>query len=191
MPEAPDNSYTVFGTTLLHFRVLADAGIKVTADSVALPRRAQSKSTSGWYEPDATTVTASRGLFLDIAVQLPASAVAVSKMNFPIEFLYDTVTSTPQPELRVVLHLQGRDPNYVKSNPPPGRPGDLHPESPTDPDVNLSIHPARVTPRKPAGFRQDKEFLRLPVDSILTRVTCPLCSTGITPLPRYYEAVRP
>ena len=74
---------------------------------------------------------------------------------------------------------------------PPGRPGDLHPESPTDPDVNLSIHPARVTPRKPAGFRQDKEFLRLPVDSILTRVTCPLCSTGITPLPRSYEAVRP
>ena len=27
----------------------------------------------------------------------------------------------------------------------PGRPGDLHPESPTDPDVNLSIHPARAT----------------------------------------------
>ena len=86
--------------------------------------------------------------------------------------------------------------NNVGDSPPhqirmPGRPGDLHPESPTDPDVNLSIHPARVTPRKPAGFRQDKEFLRLPVDSILTRVTCPLCSTGITPLPRYYEAVRP
>jgi hypothetical protein len=73
----------------------------------------------------------------------------------------------------------------------PGRPGDLEPESPTDPDVNLSIHPARATPRKPAGFRQDKEFLRLPVDSILTRVTCPLRSTGITPLHRYYEAVRP
>jgi len=68
--------------------------------------------------------------------------------------------------------------------PLPGRPGDFHPESPTDPDVNLSIHPARATPRKPAGFRQDKEFLRLPVDSILTRVTCPLGSTGITPLPR-------
>jgi len=74
---------------------------------------------------------------------------------------------------------------------PPGRPGDLHPESPTDPDVNLSIHPARATPRKPAGFRQDKEFLRLPVDSIPTRVTCPLRSTGFTPLHRYYEAVRP
>ena len=45
-----------------------------------------------------------------------------------------------------------------KHRTPPGRPGDLRPESPTDPDVNLSIHPARATPRKPAGFRQDKEL---------------------------------
>ena len=35
------------------------------------------------------------------------------------------------------------------------------------------------------------EFLRFPVDSILTWVACPLRSTGITPLPHYYEAVRP
>jgi len=48
--------------------------------------------------------------------------------------------------------------------------------------VTLSSHPARATPRKPAGFRQDKEFLRLPVDSILTWVTCSLCSTA---LPRF------
>ena len=27
----------------------------------------------------------------------------------------------------------------------PGRPGEFHPEPPTDPDVNLSIHPARAT----------------------------------------------
>ena len=27
----------------------------------------------------------------------------------------------------------------------PSRPGDLHPEALTDPDVNLSIHPARAT----------------------------------------------
>src|SRR5215472_16655812 len=73
----------------------------------------------------------------------------------------------------------------------PSRPGDFHPEALTDPDVNLSIHPARATPRKPTGFRQDEEFLRLPVDSILTRVTCPLRSAGITPLLHYYEAVRP
>src|SRR6266496_2754585 len=30
----------------------------------------------------------------------------------------------------------------------PGRPGELHPEPPTDPDVNLSIHPARATQRR-------------------------------------------
>ena len=56
---------------------------------------------------------------------------------------------------------------------------------------NLSIPPARGTPGSLPSFRQDKEFLRLPVDSILTKVTCPLRSTGITPLFRYYEAVRP
>src|SRR5437870_13379938 len=73
----------------------------------------------------------------------------------------------------------------------PSRPGDLHPEPLTDPDVNLSIHPARATPEKAAAFRQDKEFRRLPVDSIPTWVTCPLRSAGITLLPRYYETVRP
>jgi hypothetical protein len=73
----------------------------------------------------------------------------------------------------------------------PGRPGGLRPEPPTDPDVNLAIHPARATLKKAAAFHQDKEFLRFPVDSILTWVTCPLRSTGITPLLGYYEAVRP
>ena|GEM_PF-1792359 len=73
----------------------------------------------------------------------------------------------------------------------PSRPGEFHPEPLTDPDVNLSIHPARATPEKAAAFRQDKEFLRLPVDSIPTWVTCPLRSAGVTLLPRYYETVRP
>jgi len=41
----------------------------------------------------------------------------------------------------------------------PGSPGELHPEAPTDPDVNLSIHPARATPRKPAGFNWTLVFL--------------------------------
>jgi hypothetical protein len=27
----------------------------------------------------------------------------------------------------------------------PSRPGDFHPEALTDPDVNLSVHPARAT----------------------------------------------
>ena len=43
----------------------------------------------------------------------------------------------------------------------PGRPGEFRPEPPTDPDVNLSIHPARATLKKAAAFHQDKEFLRL------------------------------
>jgi|ERR1039458_1540632 hypothetical protein len=30
----------------------------------------------------------------------------------------------------------------------PSRPGEFHPEPLTDPDVNLSIHPARVTARR-------------------------------------------
>jgi hypothetical protein len=49
------------------------------------------------------------------------------------------------------------------------------------------VGPGNFTPSLP----QIRTFLRLPVDSILIGVTCPLRSTGITPLPRYYEAVRP
>src|SRR6516162_6764588 len=45
--------------------------------------------------------------------------------------------------------------------------------------------------RSPAELPTRQEVLRFPVASILTWVTCPLRSTGITPLPRYYEAVRP
>ena len=44
----------------------------------------------------------------------------------------------------------------------PGRPGELHPEPPTDPDMNLSIHPARAPLKKAGAFRQNKEFLRFP-----------------------------
>lgn len=73
----------------------------------------------------------------------------------------------------------------------PGRPGEFRPEPPRDPDMNLSIHRARATLKKAVAFHQDKEFLRFPVDSILTWVTCPLRSTGIAPLLRYYEAVCP
>jgi hypothetical protein len=41
------------------------------------------------------------------------------------------------------------------------------------------------------GSRRELELLLLSVGSLPTSVTCPLCSTGITPLPRYYGAVRP
>jgi hypothetical protein len=119
VPESPDNSYTIFGAALLHFRVLGDVNIKVIADGNTLSRRAQSTATSGWFEPAGTAVSASRSYFWDIAVQLPSSALAVGKTNFPIEFVYDTSSSAPQPELRVTLRLQGRDPAFVKANPRP------------------------------------------------------------------------
>src|SRR5215471_10342704 len=45
--------------------------------------------------------------------------------------------------------------------------------------------------KKAAAFHQDKEFLRLSVDSIPMWMTCSLRSTGVTPLLHYYEAVRP
>jgi hypothetical protein len=46
-------------------------------------------------------------------------------------------------------------------------------------DSSGSCHPTKA-----AAFRQEKEFLRLPVDSIPTWVTRFLRSTGVTPLPR-------
>ena len=74
----------------------------------------------------------------------------------------------------------------------PSRPGEFHPEPLTEPDLNLSIHPARATHRRLPSSVDTNRFLRLPVDlSLPPRVTRPLRSTGITPLPRYYEAVRP
>src|ERR1700751_1687482 len=44
---------------------------------------------------------------------------------------------------------------------------------------------------KAAASRRELELLLLPVGSLPTSVTCPLRSTDITPLPRYYGAVRP
>ena len=119
VPEWPDNSYIILGTPL-RFRVLGDVNIKVVADGVTLPRQAQQTATSGWYEPTGTALTGgSRGFFWDIAVKLPASALAAGNKNFPIDFIYDTVTTAAQPQLRVTLRLQGRDPNYVASHPRP------------------------------------------------------------------------
>jgi hypothetical protein len=48
-------------------------------------------------------------------------------------------------------------------------------------DSSGSCHPSKA-----AAWRQDREFLRFPVDSISPGVTCSLRSTGITPLLRYY-----
>src|SRR6267143_4407795 len=55
----------------------------------------------------------------------------------------------------------------------PGRPGEFRPEPPTDPDVNLSIHPARATPKKATAFRHG----HYPVSSLL-RSSAPLASAS-------------
>ena len=60
------------------------------------------------------------------------------------------------------------------------------------PYVNLSIHTARVTARRlPPSAERSGSSRFDPVGPSSTAMTCPLCSTGITPLQRYYEAVRP
>ena len=79
------------------------------------------------------------------------------------------------------------------SPPRPSRPEDLHPEPLTDSghkplDLSGSCHPLKA-----AAFHRDR---RVPPVSpltllIATRVTCSLRSSGITPFPRYYRAVRP
>src|SRR5262245_32449583 len=71
-------------------------------------------------------------------------------------------------------------------------PGSCTPSPSQIPDVNLSIHPARVTARRlPPSAEPSGSSRYDPVGPSSTAMTCPLCSTGITPLQRYYEAVRP
>src|SRR6266566_5533129 len=74
----------------------------------------------------------------------------------------------------------------------PSRPGEFHPEPLTDPDVNLSIHPARAIIRRLPPSAEIAGSSRFdPVGPRSTTMTHPLRSMGITPLHRYYEAVRP
>src|SRR5918994_982520 len=73
----------------------------------------------------------------------------------------------------------------------PSRPGEFHPEPLTEPDLSLSTYPARATPEgcrlPPRPLGSSGRPLTLTISS---RVTRPLRSTGITPLPHYYGAVR-
>ena len=74
----------------------------------------------------------------------------------------------------------------------PSRPGEFHPEPLTEPDVNLSIHPARATHRRLPPSVETDGLLRSPVGPLIpTRVTPSLRSVGITPRHRYYGGVRP
>src|SRR5712672_863477 len=74
----------------------------------------------------------------------------------------------------------------------PSRPGEFHPEPLTDPYVNLSIHTARVIARRLPPSAEISGSSRFdPVGPSSTAMTRPLCSTGITPLRRYYGGSPP
>ena len=73
----------------------------------------------------------------------------------------------------------------------PSRPGELRPEPLTDSGRDTLASSGSCHQAKAAAFRRELELLLSPVDSLPTLVTRPLCSTGITPFQRYYEAVRP
>src|SRR6267154_6226384 len=63
----------------------------------------------------------------------------------------------------------------------PSRPGEFHPEPLTDPDLNLSIHPARVTARRlPPSAEPSGSPRYSPVGPSSTAMTRPLRSTSIT-----------
>src|SRR5215468_12500194 len=63
----------------------------------------------------------------------------------------------------------------------PSRPGEFHPEPLTDPDVNLSIHPARVTARRlPPSAERSGSSRFDPVGPSSTAMTCPLAPRALT-----------
>jgi hypothetical protein len=74
----------------------------------------------------------------------------------------------------------------------PAATGNFTPSPSQIPDLNLSIHPARVTARRlPPSAERSGSSRFDPVGPGSTAMTCPLRSTGITPLRHYYGAVRP
>src|SRR5260370_547273 len=74
----------------------------------------------------------------------------------------------------------------------PSRPGEFHPEPLTDPDLNLSIHPARVTARRLPPSAEPSGSSRFdPVGPRSTTMTHPLPPTPLAPLRPYYQPVRP
>src|SRR5215469_16886783 len=60
----------------------------------------------------------------------------------------------------------------------PSRPGEFHPESLTDPDMNLSIHPARVTQRKDRTRIGDRRRNRLRLGKGRARAYVLVCPMG-------------
>ena len=63
----------------------------------------------------------------------------------------------------------------------PSRPGGFHPKPLTDSELETLASSGSCHHAKAVAFRRELELLLLPVGSLPTSVTCPLCSTSITP----------
>jgi hypothetical protein len=73
----------------------------------------------------------------------------------------------------------------------PSRPGELHPEPLTDPDMTLSRHPARAVRERLSPFIQVGGFLPLPVDPTWIGPPTPFAPLRLQQLRHYCEVVRP
>ena len=131
-------------------------------------------------------------------------ATAVSQEAFVFETYYRTADAaaaigsrrTMRGQMTGLIHQRclsdWRRPPYgpQTKEDKPSRPGELHPEPLTEPDLTLSRHPARAIARR---LPPSIEHRAPPVAGWPAPMTmaCSLRSTGITPLLSYYEAVRP
>src|ERR1035441_8751851 len=75
--------------------------------------------------------------------------------------------------------------------PRPSRPGELHPEPLTDPDMTLSRHPARAARERLSPFILVGGFLPLPVDPTWIGPPTPFAPALLQGLHRYCEVGRP
>jgi hypothetical protein len=73
----------------------------------------------------------------------------------------------------------------------PSRPGELHPEPLTEPDLTLSRHPARATARRLPPSIEQSGSSRCRLTRAKWRWPAPFAPRALRPLHRYYEAVRP
>jgi hypothetical protein len=130
----------------------------------------------------------------------PASRFQVPHSAVPLECCHTTSRSSRHTETEPWGGTPGND--YSRSTAQrlggiaveksPSRPGESHPEPLTEPCVTVSDHTARATHRRlpPSAITAGSSCCQL-TRPVTAWVTCPLPSTAITPLPRYYGAVRP
>jgi hypothetical protein len=95
--------------------VQADSNLAVAVDGTVLPRRIPGSGQDGWFEPNGSALqSGSRGLFWDIAVNLPAAKRVALPGEVNLFITYDTVRTGVQlpPPLVIRLVSSYRDPSW-------------------------------------------------------------------------------